>query len=337
MSFPVNDPMTSRRARIARLRQVAVAALGFYALPEGRLTFVSHGENTTFRHDSSAGRHLVRVHRHQRHGRDIDSVAAIRSELCWLQAIRADTDLFVPEALAARDGATTVEASASGETRVCSVLRWMDGRILEGSARPVHLHRLGAAMARLHDHADRWTPPPDFVRIRWDYQTFFEDVMIYGDTSAADCWALLPAEVRTRFESVAVRMATLLPRVGDKGLIHADLHLGNALFQHGDVKLIDFDDCGTGPRLYEVAVALWELRDGPNYLAFRDALLAGYQAERDVDVTQLDEFIALRQIAFDLWYTGTAQVNPAFAAKLDDVHRWSLAMLDLVETRLTGT
>ncbi len=337
MSFPVNDPMTSRRARIARLRQVALAALGSYALPEGRLTFVSHGENTTFRHDSAAGRHLVRVHRPQRHGRDIDSVAAIRSELCWLQAIRADTDLFVPEALAARDGATTVEAVASGGSRVCSVLRWMDGRILEGSARPVHLRRLGAVMARLHDHADRWRPPPDFVRIRWDYQTFFGDVMIYGDTSAADCWALLPAEVRTRFESVAVRMAALLPSVGDNGLIHADLHLGNALFQHGDVKLIDFDDCGTGPRLYEVAVALWELRDGPDYLAFRDALLAGYRTERDVDVTQLDEFIALRQIAFDLWYTGTAQVNPAFAAKLDDVHRWSLAMLDLVETRLTGT
>ena len=122
-----------------------------------------------------------------------------------------------------------------------------------------------------------------------------------------------------------------------QGLIHADLHLGNALFQHGDVKLIDFDDCGTGPRLYEVAVALWELRDGPDYPVFRDALLAGYQAERDVDVTQLDEFVALRQVAFDLWYTSTAQVNPAFAAKLDDVHRWSLAMLDLLETRSPGT
>ena len=101
--------------------------------------------------------------------------------------------------------------------------------------------------------------------------------------------------------------------------------------------MIDFDDCGTGPRLYEVAVALWELRDGTHYPIFRDALLAGYQANRDVDVTQLDDFIALRQIAFDLWYTGTAQVNPAFAAKLDDVHRWSLAMLDLVETRSAGT
>ena len=119
-------------------------------------------------------------------------------------------------------------------------------------------------------------------------------------------------------------------RVDDFGLIHADLHLGNALFHRGGVKLIDFDDSGTGPRLYELAVALWELRDGPDYPAYRDALLEGYRPQRDVDVTHLDDFIAVRQIAFALWYTGMAQVNPAFAARLDRVHRWSLSMLDHV-------
>ncbi len=320
----------SRRAQIARLRRVALAALGRYPLPDGRLTFVSHGENTTFRHDSAAGRHLVRVHRPQRHGRDVDSAMAVRSELSWLRAIRAETDLAVPEPLAAGDGATTVEATAAGETRVCSVLRWMDGRIHEESPRPVHLRRLGEAMAHLHHQADGWTPPPDFVRIRWDHETFFGDVMVYGETSAAGCWALLPGEVRARFESVAARMAEVMGRVDDFGLIHADLHLGNALFHRGGVKLIDFDDSGTGPRLYELAVALWELRDGPDYPAYRDALLEGYRPQRDVDVTHLDDFIAVRQIAFALWYTGMAQVNPAFAARLDRVHRWSLSMLDHV-------
>ena len=64
---------------------------------------------------------------------------------------------------------------------------------------------------------------------------------------------------------------------------------------------------------------------------FRDALLAGYRTHREVDANHLDDFIALRQVAFDLWFTGTAQVNPAFATKLDGVHRWSLEMLDLVE------
>jgi len=322
--------MSSRRAQVARLRRVAVAALDLFPLPVGRLTFVDHGENTTFRHDSAAGRHLVRVHRRQRHGRDVDATAAICSEIAWLRAIRADTDLLVPEPLAALDGAPTVEASAAGETRICSVLRWMDGRILAESARPLHLRRLGEAMGRLHDQADAWTPPPGFVRIRWDHETFFGNVMVYGETPAAACWTLLPEEVHSRFRAVSARLADVMPRVEADGLIHADLHLGNAIFQGDKVKLIDFDDCGTGPRLYELAVALWELRDQPNYPAYREALLAGYRARREIDVAHLDDFIALRQVAFDLWYTGTAQVNPAFAERLDRVHRWSLSMLDLV-------
>jgi Ser/Thr protein kinase RdoA (MazF antagonist) len=325
--------MSSRRAQIARLRQVAEAALGRYPLPDGRLTFVAHGENTTFRHDGAAGRHLVRVHRPLRHGRDVDSAAAIRSEIAWLEAIRTDTDLAVPEPLSAVDGSTVVEVRAAGETRVCSVLRWMDGRIHESSPRPVHLRRLGEAMARLHDQADAWTPPPDFVRIHWDHETFFGDVMVYGSSPAAECWALLPAEVRDRFQRVAATMSDVMPQVGGVGLIHADLHLGNALFRQGDVKLIDFDDCGTGPRLYELAVALWELRDRPDQARFREALLAGYRTHRDIDSKHLDDFIALRQVAFDLWFTGTAQVNPAFATKLDGVHRWSLEMLDLLDGR----
>ncbi|HYI55328.1 MAG TPA: phosphotransferase [Microlunatus sp.] len=325
--------MSSRRAQIARLRQVAEAALGRYPLPDGRLTFVAHGENTTFRHDGAAGRHLVRVHRPLRHGRDVDSAAAIRSEIAWLEAIRTDTDLAVPEPLSAVDGSTVVEVRAAGETRVCSVLRWMDGRIHESSPRPVHLRRLGEAMARLHDQADAWTPPADFVRIHWDHETFFGDVMVYGSSPAAECWELLPAEVRDRFQRVAATMSDVMPQVGGVGLIHADLHLGNALFRQGDVKLIDFDDCGTGPRLYELAVALWELRDRPDQARFREALLAGYRTHRDIDSKHLDDFIALRQVAFDLWFTGTAQVNPAFATKLDGVHRWSLEMLDLLDGR----
>jgi Ser/Thr protein kinase RdoA (MazF antagonist) len=322
--------MLSRRAQVARLRRVAVAALELFPLPGGRLALVDHGENTTFRHDSAAGRYLIRVHRRQRHGRDVDTTAAVGSEIAWLRAIRADTDLPVPEPLEALDGAPTVEASAAGETRVCSVLRWMDGRILGESARPVHLSRLGDAMARLHDQADAWTPPPDFVRIRWDHETFFGNVMVYGETPAAECWTLLPGEVHARFLAVAARLYEVMQGVDADGLIHADLHLGNAIFQSGDVKLIDFDDCGTGPRLYELAVALWELRDQPSYPAYRDALLAGYRERREIDVAHLDDFIALRQVAFDLWYTGTAQVNPAFAERLDKVHRWSLAILDLV-------
>jgi Ser/Thr protein kinase RdoA (MazF antagonist) len=105
------------------------------------------------------------------------------------------------------------------------------------------------------------------------------------------------------------------------GLIHADLHLDNALFAGEDVCMIDFDDCGFGFRIYDVAVALWELRHRADYDLFRDALIEGYTAQRHLPHDQvglIDAFIAAREVAFGLWFIGTARVNPEFRAQLDE-------------------
>ena len=52
----------------------------------------------------------------------------------------------------------------------------------------------------------------------------------------------------------------------------------------------------------------------------RAALLDGYAERRQLpDLTHLDDFIATRHVAFGLWFAGMAQVNPAFAADLDEV------------------
>jgi Ser/Thr protein kinase RdoA (MazF antagonist) len=158
--------------------------------------------------------------------------------------------------------------------------------------------------------------------------------MVYGGRSAADVWDLLPAGLRRRFDRVAARMNDVMTRLGSApgstGLIHADLHPGNALFRHGQVKIIDFDDCGLGYWLYDIAVALWELRHRHDYGQFRDALIEGYTRHRPLpgDLAHLDDFIATRDVAFGLWFTGTAQVNPAFRAELDEVQQSISRSLD---------
>ena len=159
--------------------------------------------------------------------------------------------------------------------------------------------------------------------MRWDWETFFGDTMEYGGVNAAACWNLLPVPVRRQFDEVARRMRTVMEDLGSGpdafGLIHADLHLENALFDGRAVRLIDFDDCGFGYWLYDIGVTLWEYRHGDQYATFRDALLDGYGRRRPVpDATHLDAFIATREVAFGLWFAGMAQVNPAFAADLDD-------------------
>ncbi|WP_405060046.1 phosphotransferase [Kribbella sp. NBC_01505] len=310
--------LESKRSQVARIRRTAVRALAAYPINEPRLTFIAHGENTTFRVDSPDGRFLLRVHRANRHGPGVDSRLAVGSELDWLAALQADTDLQVPTPIPTHTGEWTTVA----DDLVCSVLGWQAGRMHANDPRPIHFQRLGGVLARLHNHTAAWTPPVDLVRMRWDWETFFGNTMEYGGVSAADCWHLLPAPVRTQFDEIARRMRTVMAGLGTApdtfGLIHADLHLENALFDANAVHVIDFDDCGLGYHLYDIAVPLWDNRYRDNYPALREALLKGYAEHRALpDLTQLNNFIATRDVAFGLWFAGMAQVNPAFAADLD--------------------
>ncbi len=326
------------RGQIARLRPLAVKAMTAYDIAEPRLELVAHGENTTFRVYSAVGgrdvgpgsgemggQYLLRVHRPARHGRDVDSKAAITSELEWLTALRAQTTLGVPDPVRTIWGDSTTIESVDGVDgpRVCSLLRWMRGRNHSGSARPVHLNRLGGVLAELHNHADRWRVPDDFVRIRWDHETFFGNKLVYGSVDAADAWKLLPDGLRSDFERVADEVGAVMQQLGEGpdvfGLIHADAHLDNVLFDRQHARLIDFDDCGFGYRVYDAAVALWELRHRDDFRAFREAFVHGYTEHRAMPSDQLehlDVFIAAREVAFGLWFAGMAETRPSFHDKL---------------------
>jgi Ser/Thr protein kinase RdoA (MazF antagonist) len=64
------------------------------------------------------------------------------------------------------------------------------------------------------------------------------------------------------------------------------------------------------------------LRYRRDYEDFRSALIDGYTQHRPLPpsgLAHLDDFIATREVAFGLWFTGTAQVNPVFRAELDQM------------------
>jgi Ser/Thr protein kinase RdoA (MazF antagonist) len=326
------------RSQVARLRRLAVKAMSAYDVRDPRIELVAHGENTTFRvtgtgaecdhassHAQVGGQYLLRVHRPNRHGRDVDSEAAITSELNWLVALRADTPLAVPEPVRTIGGELTTTETVDGVagSRVCSLLRWMKGRNHNHSARPVHLYRLGGVLAQLHNHADRWRVPDGFIRIRWDHEAYFGNTMVYGNVDAADAWKLLPANLQSGFERVADDVGAVMQQLGQGpdvfGLVHADAHLDNVLFDGQQARLIDFDDCGFGYRIYDVAVALWELRHRDAFETFKEAFVRGYTEHRPLPVDQLrhlDAFIAAREVAFGLWFVGMAETRPAFRKQL---------------------
>ena len=120
------------RSQIARLRRLAVKAMANYDVAEPRIELVAHGENTTYRVISSDDRqYLLRIHCPNRHGHNLDSEAAIRSELAWLVALRSETPLEVPEPVRAVDAGVRLHR-AQPENRAGQVAR---GFTLDGVPR----------------------------------------------------------------------------------------------------------------------------------------------------------------------------------------------------------
>ena len=240
MSGGTGGTMTSRRAQIAWMRRVAMPALEPLRVA-GRPADVPRrtGSNTTVRHDSGAGREDLRpggpTHRRGLGRRARRRRSARRSPG---SAIRAGTDLLVSRGTS---GATrrppTVEAIPAGwipGSARCSA-GWTAAS-WRGPARPVHLRRLGGAMARLHTtRPTRGRRPPTSSASGGTARRSSVTATVYGETPAAGCWGAPPAgRERARFEGGGrpderePRRRRTTPR-----LIHADLHLGNALFHRG--------------------------------------------------------------------------------------------------------
>jgi Ser/Thr protein kinase RdoA (MazF antagonist) len=106
-----------------------------------------------------------------------------------------------------------------------------------------------------------------------------------------------------------------LPRTPDfYNLIHADLHQSNYLFHQREARAIDFDDCGWGHFLYDLAVTQWYLQDRPGFTGLRQAHLSGYREERPLSADEealLPTFLAARTLLMAM-YLASRTDHPRF-------------------------
>jgi len=343
----------SRRGQLGRLRRVGRTALASYGLEDARLALLRHEHNTTFRVDARSGRYVLRINRPRVHTPD-----TIGSEMAWLSALRRDTDLGVPEPVAARDGSLVVVARDPSvpEPHVCVLLRWLDGRFVDQRLTPAHLRRVGALEGHMQEHAASWTPPSGFLRPRVDTltDTAKVDSMAQsaavarngdhptkedGDRGLQVVEALVStadAELFARALEVVWATTRKLAEVpGAFGLIHGDLHYENFLFHRGEARAIDFDDCGWGFHLYDLAVTLWELEGRPRYDELREALLDAYAQERPLPedhATHLRVLFVLRRMQMLMWVLESRE----HAAFRDGWQAWARDELDGIARALTA-
>jgi Ser/Thr protein kinase RdoA (MazF antagonist) len=303
-------------------------ALAAFGVAPAELRFVHLSENVTFKvTDAQDGSPLVlRLHRPWYHNID-----ELRSERLWTRAL-LEAGVAAPEPLLTPDGEDFVQVvAATGEQRWAGLARWMDGELLaeavaretDTAARVRHFARLGAIIATMHDQAAGWIPPAGFKRHALDADGLMGPAPFWGPFW--DHAIFSPAERRLLLDTRDM-LHGALTRYGNPArtfsLIHADLHPRNVVINGRHAAVIDFDDTGFGWHQYDLAVALVSYQDHPEFPAFRDSCIAGYQSVRAIaepDLALLPMFLLIRDMVQIGWFHQRPELpRPANLPRLKD-------------------
>ncbi len=196
---------------------------------------------------------------------------------------------------------------------------------------------VGRETAALHRHALRWERPDGFTRPDWDLDNLIGTASLWGRWRDNPDVRETPGgtEVLARAEEKVARELDAYGR--DEavfGLIHGDLRAANLLVAPDAVRLIDFDDCGTGWFLYDLACSLSFVEHDPRVDGWVRAWLRGYEPRRplrDEDVRAVPALVMLRRLMLVAWVHKrgdtpfAASLRPLFAAQSVELARRYLA------------
>lgn len=305
------------------LTERAIAALAHWDLRDQVPELIKYRENAVFKVKLAWGEPAaLRLHRPAYH-----SQGALASELAFMANLR-DRGLAVPQPIPASNGALLV---AFGDAPYyADLIGWVEGvplgetgvpLVTEGRDLPEIFRAIGREMALLHGGADAFRQPVGFERPAWDAAGLLGEAPFWG--RFWDC-PVLPAEDQAYLtvlrQALSARLAQIASSL-DYGLIHADIVRENVFVRKGAVAFIDFDDCGFGFRLFDLATTLLRNRREPSYPALRAALLEGYGAIRPAawaEFEHLPLFLVLRALT----YIGWAAARPELADNADRLRRY---------------
>ncbi|CAK9884379.1 MAG: Stress response kinase A [Candidatus Erwinia impunctatus] len=180
---------------------------------------------------------------------------------------------------------------------------------------PASFRQLGRITARLHLHSQSWQKPGGFQRLRWDHHSMVSANSHWGD------WRDAPglqesdyALVEEAITNIGREMRAFGQSSARYGLIHADLRLTNLLLHRGETRVIDFDDCGMGWYLHDLAAAISFVEHHPHAAQWIEHWLAGYEQVAhlgDEEIAVLPAMLMQRRIQLTAWVASHQQTEMA--------------------------
>lgn len=308
---------------LKHLAELAACALEKYSISASAPpVLINLSENATYRVDGPAGaRWALRVHREGYHSRQ-----AIASELAWMHALRQTAAARVPRAIPGTDGELIQQVSAQGlpTPRNVVLFEWESGTEPDPSDIAGY-ERLGEVAARMHKHVQVWTPPRDFERHIWNFETSLGSKPHWGRwRDGIGVTPDIENVLAETIDTIEHRLRAFGQGPDVFGLVHGDMRLANLLVDGTTVKVIDFDDCGFSWFLYDCATTVSFFEESAAVPDLVQAWIRGYRTVGRLSETEereIETFIMLRRILLVAWIGSHSETELAQSMGLDYTHQ----------------
>lgn len=271
---------------------------------ECEIQLLKYSENLTYLIEDGQKRYVLRLYRPGYHKKEEQI-----GELLWIKQLKQDTQLKTADVIPGRDGELIqkIAVQDTGDQLDGALFEFLPGKNLSGMTGESLYHymkEIGKITALLHNHAISWEKSGSIGRFTWNFEDLVGAKARWGDYSEMN--ALTPFQKKA-YDNAVWMIKRRLERYGkgkDRyGLIHSDLNINNILVDGEELYVLDFDDCGYGWFLYDLATSVLEYFDEVQERCMK-ALLEGYGQYRKLsekDLEELETFLVLRKIVRVGW------------------------------------
>lgn len=328
--------------QVSALEVMANKAVKKWAISEPVLWLLKYRENCVFgvKDGISGDKYALRIHRPGYH-----SNAALNSELRWMEALHND-GVHTPEIIRSRNNLLMEEITVDEvpEARVCDLLGWVIGEVLgtidgedevgnKKSFREVEYDHFfaGQIAAKIHNQAQKWLLPEGFSRPIMDGPGLVSEQGYLGDFRTHPNLTVAQLLLLKKAANLVSRDLESFGKTADRfGLTHADFLPENLLIDGEDIRIIDFDDCGFGWYMMDIATALFFLQGQASYDSAYKGLTRGYRSCRDLPkdhLAMLPAFFLARGLAY-LGWVGTRKETQEFIELSPQLIEGAVAMAE---------
>jgi len=297
--------------QIDSLKKFALIVLESYQISAKSIEIVNYENNATFKITTTDETNFaLRININSPR-----SKANIEAEIAWVKFLNTSDLVNTARPISNKHGSyiTTYFHQEIGRDLNCVVYSWLDGVDVGDDPTPTQLQALGAAMANMHNLSVDFAMPSDSqLPILNDPFWGSPDLLRSEESQLSSEHKRLVIDA---FDEITRRTNDLFEK-NKSQLIHADLHGWNLKWDLGQLSVFDFDDCGIGLPIQDIATALYYL-DTPDQ---ERALLEGYKSvkplpkyeEKDLEMLLMHRRLLLLNYLYETLNAEHAKMLPKY-------------------------